>query len=184
MDGLVIDHQRSGERVPFNNNVRFSIDQFNWHSGMADNISKGGIFLITDKMVEVGSKIYLTFNLPSTFQSITARGKIVRVVNTRGGNMGEEDFGMGIQFFLRPGEKLIIRSFIRGILSNPAPIHSSNLQDTAPYIIKGGTKTPFFAMLTWWVKEEITKLVKVNYLVAELIIFLFVAVVIRLFFVQ
>ena len=72
MDELVSDNQRKDLRILFNSDVRFSMDQFNWHLGRADNISKCGIFVETERRLKVGIKIYLNFSIPTNFQNINA----------------------------------------------------------------------------------------------------------------
>ena len=182
MDGLVAGNQRRDLRIPFNNDVRFSMDQFNWHLGRADNISKGGIFIATERRLKIGSKIHLNFNLPTTFQNIKATGEVVRLANAGGGNTEEEFSGMGIRFSLIPSEELMIRSFIRGILNNSVPVRSSTMQKSQNHIFKVETKNTFVSVVKWWVKEAVAKFVKVNYLIAELIVLVFILVLIKTVF--
>ncbi|MBW1838440.1 MAG: PilZ domain-containing protein [Deltaproteobacteria bacterium] len=181
MDGLVAGNQRRDLRIPFDSDIRYSMDQFNWHLGRADNISKGGIFVATEKMLKLGSRVYLNFNLPNTFQNIKTTGEVVRMANAEEGSMGGEFSGMGIRLSL-PSEELMIRSFIRGILNNSVPVRSSTMQKSQKHILKVETKNTFVPVLKWWVKEIFTKLVKVNYLVAELVVLVFILVLIKTVF--
>ena len=182
MDGLVAGNQRRDLRIPFDNDIRYSMDQFNWHLGRADNISKGGVFIATERILKVGSRIYLNFNLPNTFQNIKATGKVVRLANAEERSTEEEFSGMGIRFSLVHSEELMIRSFIRGILNNSVPVRSSTMQKSQKHIFKVETKSTFVSVLKWWVKETVTKFVKVNYLIAELVVLVFILVLIKTVF--
>ena len=184
MDGLVAGNQRRDLRIPFDSDIRYSMDQFNWHLGRADNISKGGIFVATEKMLKLGSRVYLNFNLPNTFQNIKTTGEVVRMANAEEGSMGVEFSGMGIRLSLIPSEELMIRSFIRGILNNSVPVRFSTKQKSQKHIFKVETKNTFVPVLKWWVKETVTKFVKVNYLVAELVVLVFILVLIKTFFMR
>ena len=182
MDELVSDNQRKDLRILFNNDVRFSMDQFNWHLGRADNISKGGIFVETERRLKVGIKIYLNFSIPTNFQNIKATGEVVRLANAGGESTEEEFSGMGIRFSLVPSEELMIRSFIRGMLNNSVPVRFSNLQKSPKYSLNVETKSTFVSVLKWWAKEAVTKFVKVNYLIAELVVLVFILIIIKTFF--
>jgi len=184
MDGLVAGNQRRDLRIPFDSDIRYSMDQFNWHLGRADNISKGGIFVATEKMLKLGSRVYLNFNLPNTFQNIKTTGEVVRMANAEERSMGVEFSGMGIRLSLIPSEELMIRSFIRGILNNSVPVRSSTKQKSQKHIFKVETKNSFVPVLKWWVKETVTKFVKVNNLVAELVVLVFILVLIKTFFMR
>ena len=122
MDRLVVDNHRRDFRIPFDSDIRYSIDQFNWHLGKADNISRSGIFIETDKVPKVGSRIYLNFNLPNCFQNIKATGEVVRLADVDDGDTGVEFSGMGIKFALIPSEEFVVRSFIRDILNDSLPV--------------------------------------------------------------
>lgn len=182
MDGLVVGKHRSDFRIPFDHDIRYSIDQFNWHLGRADNISKGGIFVETEKMLKVGSRIYLNFNLPNIFQNIKTTGEVVRLANAEDGSMGVEFSGIGIRFSLIPGEELVIRNFIRGILNNSVRVRSSPIQRSQNHIVKIETKNAFVSLLKWWVKEAVAKFAKVNYLIVELVALVFMLMLIGVVF--
>ena len=182
MDELVSDNQRKNLRILFNHDVRFSMDQFNWHLGRADNISKGGIFVETERRLKVGVKIYLNFSIPTNFQNIKATGEVVRLANAAGGSTKEEFSGMGIRFSLAPSEELMIRSFIRGILDNSVPVRSPSLRQPSRRILSAETKSSLIYTIKWWVKEIVTKFARVNYLIAELVVLIFIVVMIKILF--
>jgi uncharacterized protein (TIGR02266 family) len=179
MDGLLAGNQRRDLRIPFDNDIRYSMDQFNWHLGRADNLSKGGIFIATEKMLKVGSRVYLNFNLPNTFQNIKTTGEVVRLANTEEGSMEENFSGIGIRFSLIPSEERMIRSFIRGIFNNSVPVRSSTMQKPQKHSLKVKTENTFVSIVKWWVKETVTNFVKVNYLIAELVVLVFIVVLIK-----
>ena len=182
MDVLVSGNQRRDLRIPFNNDVRFSMDQFNWHLGRAHNISKGGVFIATERILKVGAQIYLNFNLPTTFQNIKATGKVMRLANAERGSLREECSGMGVRFSLLPSEEVMIRSFIRRILNNSVPVRSSSLYKSPKHILNIEPESTVFYTLKWWVKEAVTKFVKVNYLIAELVVLIFLLIIIKALF--
>lgn len=41
------------------------------------NLSTGGVFIVTDQKIKPGASIQMRFNVPSRFQEIEARGKVV-----------------------------------------------------------------------------------------------------------
>lgn len=182
MDGLVVDNQRRDLRIPFDNDIRYSMDQFNWHLGSADNISKGGIFIVTGRILKIGSRIYLNFNLPNTFQKIKTTGEVVRLANTGEGSAEEESSGMGIRFSHVPSEELMIRSFIRGVLNNSVPMRSPSLRQPSRRILSAETIRSLIYTIKWWVKESVTKFIRVNYLIAELVVLVFILVLIKIVF--
>jgi Tfp pilus assembly protein PilZ len=182
MDELVSDNQRKDLRILFNNDVRFSTDQFNWHLGRADNISNGGIFVETERMLRVGTKIYLNFGIPTNFQNIKAAGEVVRWANVAGGSIKEEFSGMGIRFSLSPSEDLMIGSFIRGILDNSVPVHSPSLRQPSRRSLSAETIRSLIYAIKWWVREVVTKYARVNYLIAELAVLVFIVMMIKTLF--
>lgn len=170
MDGLVASNQRRDLRIPFSSNVRFSTDQFNWHLGRAQNISKSGIFVATEKMLKAGTRIYLNFSLKTNFQNIKAIGKVVRMAIAEEKAIGEGS-GMGVRFSLLPSEELMVRSVIRGVVDNSVPVRSSSLQQTAKNkLCKERATNPLAASLKWWLKEVVTKTFSSHYLIVELVL--------------
>jgi type IV pilus assembly protein PilZ len=62
------------------------------------NVSRGGLFLRSDLLLEVGDTIWVSFTLPNTSMAIRSRGKIVWVNrNPDEGDLGDRP-GMGVQF--------------------------------------------------------------------------------------
>lgn len=75
------------------------------------DISKGGIFIATDKPLPVGSRVELVLSLPGSVREVKVSGEIVHVVN--GEQAGRAGFdraaGMGVQFteFEQGGQQLL-----------------------------------------------------------------------------
>jgi uncharacterized protein (TIGR02266 family) len=93
--------KRRYHRAPVSIRIDYSsVDQFFWD--FASNINEGGIFVETNKPLEVGAAVQLKFFLPNLESPIETSGEVVWV--------GNKDFdddavgrpsqttGMGIQF--------------------------------------------------------------------------------------
>ena len=89
---------------------------------------------------------------------------------------------MGIRFSLAPSEELMIRSFIRGILDNSVPVRSPSLRQQSRRILSAETKSSLIYTIKWWVKEIVAKFARVNYLIAELVVLIFILVMIKILF--
>lgn len=178
MDRLVSGNQRKDLRIPLNGNVRFSADQFNWNLGKACDISKGGIFIATEKMLKVGSKVYLNFSLKSKYQNIKTIGEVVRLANDEDRSVKQEYSGMGVRFSLLPSEELMMRSVIRGVVNNAVPLRSSSMrQSPKRRLYKPGAKSYLSTSFKWWLKETIKKAFSVNYLIVELVLLVVILMV-------
>ena len=62
------------------------------------NVSKGGLFLNSDLLLEVGDTVWVSFTLPNTSVAIRTRGKVVWVNRNPDENDPTDRPGMGIQF--------------------------------------------------------------------------------------
>ena len=62
------------------------------------NISRGGLFLKSDLLLEVGDTIWISFALPNTAVAIRTRGRVVWVNRNPDENDPTDRPGMGIQF--------------------------------------------------------------------------------------
>lgn len=153
MARIASSQQRKDLRIPYKENVQFSMDQFNWHLGRSQNISKRGIFVATGKMLKLGSKLYLNFKIPGRHQvkNVKATGEVVRLADTeeKASKMGSS--GIGISFSLIPTDEHVIRSFIRSIADRSAPAFSSPSSQYAKPVY-GKARGPLYALLKWWVK--------------------------------
>ncbi len=59
------------------------------------DVSSGGIFFESDVPLKIGTKVFLSFNLPPENKIVRATGTVVRVEREKG---GATVLGMGIQF--------------------------------------------------------------------------------------
>ena len=62
------------------------------------NVSRGGLFLKSDLLLEVGDTVWVSFILPNTAVAIRTRGKVVWVNRNPDENDPTDRPGMGIQF--------------------------------------------------------------------------------------
>jgi len=78
----------------------------------AKNISKGGIFVATDKPLPLRTKVELVLHLPHSSTEVKIIGEVVHVINTEQAKLMDADKwpGMGIQFseFEEGGEKALM----------------------------------------------------------------------------
>jgi len=162
--------QRKDFRIPYKENVQFSTDQFNWHLGKSQNISKRGIFIGTAKMLKLGSKIYLNFKIPSRNQmkNIKATGEVVRLADNEEKALKMGSSGIGINFSLLPTDENIIRNFIRSIADYSTPAFASpSPQFAKPVYGKPGSA--LYPLLKWWVKALADKAFTFNGFVVEMV---------------
>jgi type IV pilus assembly protein PilZ len=62
------------------------------------NVSRGGLFLKSDLLLEVGDTVWVSFTLPNTSMAIRTRGRVVWVNRNPDENDPTDRPGMGIQF--------------------------------------------------------------------------------------
>lgn len=62
----------------------------------AINISRGGMFIKTDRPLHVGTRVKLKFSLPGRELPVETSGRVVRTVSGKG--RMDEPHGMGIEF--------------------------------------------------------------------------------------
>lgn len=62
------------------------------------NVSRGGLFLKSDLLLEVGDTVWVSFALPHTAVAIRTRGRVVWVNRNPDENDPADRPGMGIQF--------------------------------------------------------------------------------------
>ena len=78
----------------------------------AKNISKGGIFVASDKPLPLRTKVELVLNLPHSPAPVKIIGEVVHVINAEQARLMNADRwpGMGIQFseFEEDGEKVLL----------------------------------------------------------------------------
>ena len=62
------------------------------------NVSRGGLFLKSDLLLEVGDTVWVSFTLPNTSVAIRTRGKVAWVNRNPDENDPADRPGMGIKF--------------------------------------------------------------------------------------
>ncbi len=96
--------KRRDARNTFDIFVEFSIPGYQV-SGLLDtiqDISASGVFIKTEKMIPIGQRVFLTFNLPGFGRLMNVNGKVARIC----------DNGIGVQFIISAGYKKFIAPFI------------------------------------------------------------------------
>lgn len=183
MDKLVSNQRRKDLRIPFKSVVRLSADKINWHLDEACDISKSGIFIETGEMFKVGSKVHLNFDLATDCQvkNIKTIGKVVRLVDAKEKAVGREGSGIGIRFFLLPGEEFLIRSFIKDTANQTASAPSSSLPQPAKHICVEAKIQPL-SLLKWWLKEAFVKTFTLKGVFVELVILVVIVVIVVIVF--
>jgi Tfp pilus assembly protein PilZ len=179
MARIASSQQRKDLRIPYNENVQFSMDQFNWHLGRSQNISKRGIFVETGKMLKLGSKLYLNFKIPGRHQTknIKATGEVVRIVDTEEKALKMGSSGIGVSFSLIPTDENVIRSFIRSVADRSVPAFSSPSSQVArPVYGKAGGS--LHGLLKWWVKGVAAKAFTFKGFVVEMVALIIIVLIV------
>ncbi|MCK6571142.1 TIGR02266 family protein [Myxococcota bacterium] len=104
--------QRRHARVPFEVEVNVESDH-NFYTGFTQNISEGGLFIATSRLLPLGSKIHFSFRLSGGGEAVGIYG-IVRWVREHGPMTEDAPAGMGVQFVdLAPAVAEQVNQFIR-----------------------------------------------------------------------
>jgi len=179
MARIASSQQRKDLRIPYNENVQFSMDQFNWHLGRSQNISKRGIFVETGKMLKLGSRIYLNFKIPSRHQTknIKATGEVVRLIDSEEKALKMGSSGIGINFSLLPTDENIIRSFIRSIADRSVLAYSSPSSQFANPVY-GKARGSLHSLLKWWVKSVAAKAFTFNGFAVEMVALIIIILIV------
>ncbi|MDP7571279.1 MAG: TIGR02266 family protein [Myxococcota bacterium] len=87
-----------------------TVDQF--FTDFARNINEGGLFVGTENLPPVGTRVALQFELPGGGEPVKVTGIVVRKSDGPGG----EPAGMGIEFEeLAPADRLRINELVRNL---------------------------------------------------------------------
>lgn len=117
------ENRRSSARYAIRIGITLCGDN-NFYMGLSENISEGGVFIATQKVLEIGTVVRLQFALSTEDVPITVIG-VVRWKRTRNAlaqdhnvfTPAEENHmrpGLGIQFSeVRPEDEATIREFFR-----------------------------------------------------------------------
>lgn len=106
-------YQREFRRVPAEIEVEVSqSSEHNFYTGFTQNISEGGLFLATNMMIPIGSKLTFRFNMEGFPEPIMVNG-VVRWLREPHGFIGDLPPGLGVQFVDLPEpHKRFVESFI------------------------------------------------------------------------
>lgn len=110
------DDRRKEPRLDVNIQVDYKArDMF--ISNYVTNISKGGVFIQTDSPLPIHSEIQVTFSIPETGRTITAKGKVAWTYDIKKGSISITP-GMGIRFTdLSMDNRKILEDYIRNLTS-------------------------------------------------------------------
>lgn len=104
--------QRRHARVPFEVEVNVESDH-NFYTGFTQNISEGGLFIATSRLLALGSKIQFSFRFSGSSEPVSIYG-VVRWIREHSPMTEDAPAGMGVQFVdLAPAVAAQIDQFIR-----------------------------------------------------------------------
>ncbi len=90
----------------------------------SNNLSEGGIFIATERILPIGTPLTLRFTLPGLDRVFQANGKVIWIYEPSTGDEGPPTEvlgrGMGIQFSDLDGkDRELIRNYINGLIEKP-----------------------------------------------------------------
>jgi CheY-like chemotaxis protein len=103
----------SGKRSPINTPAKFGKNVQQMSSGTLLDISVGGVFLATEEYFEMGSELFLEFQLSQEKARISCRGQVAWV-NRKDNFKNHTSSGMGIEFVdIQKLDILSIQAWVR-----------------------------------------------------------------------
>jgi uncharacterized protein (TIGR02266 family) len=106
-------NQRRAARVELSIEIGLD-DHTNFYVGFSENVSSGGLFVATYRLMPVGTRVALTFVLPDEFP-IFVHGVVCWLRDPRDQSASEVPPGMGIEFADLGGvEQTRIQAYIAG----------------------------------------------------------------------
>lgn len=87
---------RKNQRIPVPLLVDYKSPNGNYLFDFCKDLGTGGVFIETDKPMEVESEVSLTFTIPDSKETLEAKGKVLWVQSKDSGQ--DISPGMGIQF--------------------------------------------------------------------------------------
>jgi len=107
---VTADNGRQFQRFPLRVDVDFG-SEHNFYTGATENISRGGLFIATASLAEVGQLISVTFTLPNLARPCTVPCEVRWC--RRSGEVPGTSGGMGLRFLhLNPEVEAAIEAFI------------------------------------------------------------------------
>ena len=108
------DDRRRFERAPVTLRIDYgTVDEM--FSEFTRDINEGGLFIETDKPLELGTEVAMQFQLPGSRDPLQTVGRVVHVTPAALGHPG----GMGIEFDeLTPDDRIRIDEIVRALRSS------------------------------------------------------------------
>ena len=106
---------REGLRVPVQLLVDYRGSNGNYLFDFCKDLGAGGVFIKTDKPMELGSKLDLTFTLPDSKETLRTKGEVIWVQPPI---QGRQDLtpGMGVQFaHFHQEQRAMLKDFIQRV---------------------------------------------------------------------
>lgn len=112
--GLDSSDRRRSARSPLTVRVDYgTVDEL--FSEFTRDINEGGLFIETDKPLELGTEVAMQFQLPGSCDPLQTVGRVVHVTPAALGHPG----GMGIEFDeLTPDDRIRIDEIVRALRSS------------------------------------------------------------------
>lgn len=112
--GLDSSDRRRSARSPLTVRVDYgTVDEL--FSEFTRDINEGGLFIETDKPLELGTEVAMQFQLPGSRDPLQTVGRVVHVTPAALGHPG----GMGIEFDeLTPDDRIRIDEIVRALRSS------------------------------------------------------------------
>lgn len=102
--------KRKNKRVTFSSIISMESED-NLYTGVSQDISTGGIFVVTDRLLPLGTKILVEFIIPPHDRKIKICGEVRWLRESN--NKSDTDPGMGLQFVdLSEEDRQALESFI------------------------------------------------------------------------
>lgn len=102
--------KRKNKRVTFSSIISMESED-NLYTGVSQDISTGGIFVVTDRLLPLGTKILVEFIIPPNDRKIKICGEVRWLRESN--NKSDTDPGMGLQFVdLSEEDRQALESFI------------------------------------------------------------------------
>jgi uncharacterized protein (TIGR02266 family) len=87
-------------------------DHTNFYVGFSENVSTGGLFIATYRLLPIGTEVALTFVLPDEFP-VFVHGRVCWTRDSRDSELGEVPPGMGVEFVnLGAAEQARIQGYV------------------------------------------------------------------------
>ncbi|MFH0811041.1 MAG: PilZ domain-containing protein [Pseudomonadota bacterium] len=101
-------------------------------SGIATDVSEGGMGIQTDRRHEVGSYLNLVFSLPGEARPLKAKGEVARVSEIRGEHGEMNKFSLGVRFVSM--DMVVQRKLKDFVRSLPAEARQTSFDENQPTV--------------------------------------------------